>query len=175
MTRDDDATSVGTVGTYTLDGSAVGAPNPVLKRLFASCNDDPHGSVHRAWAVTVLFMILFVIIACVEAISIKHDEEASLALEIAAYFTGLLHLVIAIVGTFVLKRFSTSFTIGCFLGVSVVVSQQNLLLFAAFHRYRHGDTHSNSIFADLALTLCFLLTFFSLILYHFRDHIIEAK
>ena len=54
----------------------------------------------------------------------------------------------------------------------MVVSQQNLLLFAAFVRYQHGNVVSNVIFAYLALALFLLLTFFSLILGHFRHYII---
>lgn len=97
---------------------------------------------------------------------------ASLALEIASYWSALLHLVLAVLGTFILKRFSTAFTVGCFLGVTVVVSQQNLLLFAAFYHYQHGNAGFNLIFADLALALFLILTFFSLILGHFRHYII---
>lgn len=97
---------------------------------------------------------------------------ASVALEIASYWSAALHLILAILGTFILKRFSTAFTVGCFLGVTVVVSQQNLLLFAAFYHYQHGNPMFNLIFADLALALFMILTFFSLILGHFRHYII---
>ncbi len=97
---------------------------------------------------------------------------ASVALEIAAYWSAALHIILAVLGTFILKRFSTAFTVGCFLGVTVVVSQQNLLLFAAFYHYKYGNAAFNFIFADLALALFMLLTFFSLILGHFRNYII---
>lgn len=40
--------------------------NPILKKMFATCEDDALGSVHRAWAVTVLFMIVFFIVAIIE-------------------------------------------------------------------------------------------------------------
>ena len=32
---------------------------PILKQLFVGFEDDAPGSVHRAWAVTVLFMVIF--------------------------------------------------------------------------------------------------------------------
>ena len=98
--------------------------------------------------------------------------SASKALEIASYWSAILHLLLAIIGTFILKRFSTAFTVGCFLGVTVVVSQQNLLMFAAFYHYQHGNSVTNVIFADLGFALFMILTFFSLILGHFRHHII---
>ena len=40
--------------------------NPILKKCFVSCESDALGSVHRAWAVTVLFMVLFFIVAIIE-------------------------------------------------------------------------------------------------------------
>mmetsp|Transcript_11764 Transcript_11764/g.18052 ORF Transcript_11764/g.18052 Transcript_11764/m.18052 type:complete len:185 (-) Transcript_11764:423-977(-) len=149
--------------------------NPILKRLFATCEQDALGSVHRAWAVTVLFMVLFFIVAIIEANQIGDDYEVSNALCIASYWSAFLHLIFAILGTFVLKRFSTAFAVGCFLGCSVVISQQNLFMFLAFIKYQHGSVFGNVIFADLAFALCGLLTFFSLILGHFRHFIIVKQ
>mmetsp|Transcript_27245 Transcript_27245/g.41141 ORF Transcript_27245/g.41141 Transcript_27245/m.41141 type:complete len:184 (-) Transcript_27245:384-935(-) len=146
--------------------------NPILKKCFVSCESDALGSVHRAWAVTVLFMVLFFIVAIIEANQISDDEEVSNALCIASYWSAFLHLAFAILGTFVLKRFSTAFAVGCFLGAAVVISQQNLFMFAAFIKYQHGSVFGNVIFADLAFALFGLLTFFSLILGHFRHYII---
>ncbi|KAL7529821.1 hypothetical protein ACHAXR_007173 [Thalassiosira sp. AJA248-18] len=175
----DDGTSAGGDDAYTYDDTITetGRPqkkgNPILRKLFASCEDDALGSVHRAWAVTVLFMVIFFVVSCIEATKLQEMASgAGLALEIAAYWSAVLHLTLAILGTFILKRFSTAFTVGCFLGVTVVVSQQNLLLFASFYHYQHGNTTFNLIFADLALALFMILTFFSLILGHFRHHII---
>jgi hypothetical protein len=93
-------------------------------------------------------------------------------LEMASLWSAVLHLLLAILGTFILKRFSTAFTVGCFLGLTVVISQQNLLLFAAFYHYKHGDRVFNVIFADLAFALFVILTFFSIILGHFRHYVI---
>ena len=109
---------------------------------------------------------------CQTANQISDDEEVSNALCIASYWSAFLHLTFAILGTFVLKRFSTAFAVGCFLGFSVVISQQNLFMFAAFIKYQHGSVFGNVIFADLAFALGLLLIFFSLILGHFRHYII---
>ena len=40
--------------------------NPILTKLFMTCENDAMGSVHRAWAVTVLFMVIFFIVAIIE-------------------------------------------------------------------------------------------------------------
>jgi hypothetical protein len=42
---------------------------PILKQLFVGCEDDAPGSVHRAWAITVLFMVIFF------AVSISEGES----------------------------------------------------------------------------------------------------
>ena len=104
--------------------------------------------------------------------AINGDANVSNALSIAAYWSACLHLSFAILGTFILKRFSTAFAVGCFLGITVIISQQNLFMFAAFVKYQHGSVIGNVIFADLAFALFGLLTFFSLILGHFRHYII---
>ena len=39
---------------------------PVLQRLFASCDGDAVGTVHRAWAVTVLVMVVFFAVSVME-------------------------------------------------------------------------------------------------------------
>jgi hypothetical protein len=104
--------------------------------------------------------------------AINGDANVSNALSIAAYWSAFLHFSFAILGTFILKRFSTAFAVGCFLGITVIISQQNLFMFAAFVKYQHGSVIGNVIFADLAFALFGLLTFFSLILGHFRHYII---
>jgi len=76
-TTTDDVTEGDTAGgddTYTYDETTAVSTenggkrkgNPILKKLFASCEDDALGSVHRAWAVTVLFMVVFFIVSIIE-------------------------------------------------------------------------------------------------------------
>lgn len=54
----------------------------------------------------------------------------------------------------------------------MIITQQNLFMFAAFIRYQHGSVMGNVIFADLAFALFGLLMFFSLMLGHFRHYVI---
>ena len=179
----------------------------ILNRLFKSCEKDAVGSVHRAWALAVLFMLLFFVFAILEGKSVssgvcfevsrlspppfkapnshidtskiqanklREDADATLTLQVAAYYSAFVHLLLMILGTFVLKRFSTAFTVGCFLGVTLILSQQNLLMFAAFFNYSHGDGATNKVFANLSLMLFLCLGFFTLIMGHFKDKIIVA-
>ena len=67
----DDGTSAAD-DTYTYDDTINDSVarqkkgNPILRKLFASCEDDALGSVHRAWAVTVLFMVIFFVVSIIE-------------------------------------------------------------------------------------------------------------
>uniref|UniRef100_A0A7S1ZUY8 Uncharacterized protein n=1 Tax=Trieres chinensis TaxID=1514140 RepID=A0A7S1ZUY8_TRICV len=149
------------------------AARGLMGAMFTSCEADPRGSVHRAWGVSLIFIVMFFVVAIAEVASLN-TNDGSTALTIAASWTGLTQLAMAVLGTFVLKRFPTSFSVGFFLGLIVIVAQQNLLLFATFHGYRHGTPQSNHIFADLALTLFVVYVFFALILFHFREHILVA-
>lgn len=93
---------------------------------------------------------------------------------IASIWSGIVHLILGVLGTFVLKRFPTSFSVGFFLGVLVVIASQNLILFGTFHGYAYGKTSTNTAFANVGLCLFLILTIFSLMLYHFKKYIVVA-
>ena len=38
----------------------------ILSKLFSSCDGDPQGSVHRAWGITLLFIVIFFVLAFIE-------------------------------------------------------------------------------------------------------------
>lgn len=39
----------------------------VMDRIFSSCSDDPKGSVHRAWGISLLFVIVYFTLSIVES------------------------------------------------------------------------------------------------------------
>jgi hypothetical protein len=39
----------------------------ILARVFGSCQSDPKGSIHRAWGVSLLFIVFFFVISIVES------------------------------------------------------------------------------------------------------------
>jgi hypothetical protein len=43
------------------------AANGCLSRLFSSCSGDPRGSIHRAWGVSLLFILAFFVLSVVES------------------------------------------------------------------------------------------------------------
>ena len=103
-----------------------------------------------------------------------HSKGSSKALVLASIWTGILHVTLAVLGTFVLKRFPTSFAIGFFLGFLVIIANQNLILFGVFHGYSLGTGRTNHIFSNLALTLFLVLSFFTALLMNFRDFLVVA-
>ena len=93
---------------------------------------------------------------------------------LASIFTGVTHLMLGILGTFVLKRFPTSFSVGFFLGILVILANQNMMLMATFHGYAHGSPRTNQVFANLGFVLFVMLAAFAVMLYHFKSRIIVA-
>ena len=56
-----------TMATEIDDGFLGGEPNSTLSKLFLSCSGDPQGSVHRAWGISLLFVVVYFIAAVVES------------------------------------------------------------------------------------------------------------
>jgi hypothetical protein len=59
-TAEDDTTS-----TYLDRG--VESANGFLNKLFSSCAEDPKGSVHRAWGISLIFVVIFFIVSVIES------------------------------------------------------------------------------------------------------------
>ena len=45
----------------------VTAAQGMLGKLFMSCQKDPRGSVHRAWGISLLFVVLYFVVAVIES------------------------------------------------------------------------------------------------------------
>lgn len=110
---------------------------------------------------------------CFSVWNLKSDAGSS-ALMLASIFTGITHLFLGILGTFVLKRFPTSFSVGFFLGILVILANQNMMLMATFHGYTYGSSRTNQVFANLGFVLFLMLACFAVMLYHFKSRIIVA-
>uniref|UniRef100_A0A7S4AFL5 MARVEL domain-containing protein n=1 Tax=Pseudo-nitzschia australis TaxID=44445 RepID=A0A7S4AFL5_9STRA len=144
----------------------------ILNKLFSSCTPDPRGSVHRAWGISLLFVVVYFALSIFEMVTLHQSGDASIALLVAVIWTGLIHLALGVLGTFVLKRFPTSFSVGFFLGVLVVLANQNIILYASFHKYTQGSARANQVFASLGFVLFGVLTFMTLLLVHFKQEVV---
>ncbi|GKY90842.1 hypothetical protein MPSEU_000057000 [Mayamaea pseudoterrestris] len=159
--------------TAVTNDDAEGWPHTWLHKAFGSCQEDPRGSVHRAWGVCLIFILLYFVVSVIEMINVQ-SNGGSMALVVGSVWTGIMHLLLGVVGTFVLKRFPTAFSIGFFLGTIMVILNQDLIVFGTFHAYGYGKQRTNRMFANVALTLFGVLSVFSLMLYHFKRTIIVA-
>uniref|UniRef100_A0A7S4JLF0 Uncharacterized protein n=1 Tax=Odontella aurita TaxID=265563 RepID=A0A7S4JLF0_9STRA len=103
------------------------------------------------------------------------NSGGPIALAIAAGLCGIVQLAAAVTGTFVLKRFPTRFSVGFFLGLIVIISQQCLIAFVAFGgRHVEEDGRNSLVFANISLALFLVYGVFALMLVHFREHIVLA-
>ena len=41
--------------------------NNILTKLFSSCSPDPRGSVHRAWGISLLFVVMYFALSIFES------------------------------------------------------------------------------------------------------------
>jgi len=41
--------------------------NGLLGKMFNSCADDPKGSIHRAWGISLIFIILYFVLSILES------------------------------------------------------------------------------------------------------------
>ena len=98
----------------------------------------------------------------------------SRALVVAAVWTGIVHLILAVLGTFILKRFPTSFAVGFLLGILLVIANQDLILFGTFRGYNFGSPATNQAFGAVGFLIFVGLTLFAVLLFHFKKHVVVA-
>jgi hypothetical protein len=103
------------------------------------------------------------------------EGGASQALAAAAIWSILVQISLAITGTFILKRFSTSFSIGFLLGLVALVAQQNFLLSVVFwNNTNFGSVGTNTAFANFSFATCAVHTLFVLIAANFRENLVSV-
>jgi hypothetical protein len=81
-------------------------------------------------------------------------------------------------GTFIMKRFPTSFAIGFLFGMIIVFINQNIIYMITFTHYNHNAGNaagSNSrLYSAFSLLLAIVLSMFGILLFHFQKYIIVA-
>jgi zinc transporter ZupT len=102
------------------------------------------------------------------------QNGASWPFLIAATWTAIIQLGMAVVGTFIIKRFSTPFSVGFLLGMVIFVAQQQLMLAVTFWHTRYGDFNTNIVFSNFSFALFVVYSFFGCILQNYREDIMVA-
>lgn len=67
MPTDNDEISMGNQSHFD---RGVSSANGLLARVFSSCDADPKGSVHRAWGISLIFIVLYFVMAIIESTSL---------------------------------------------------------------------------------------------------------
>jgi hypothetical protein len=175
----------------------------LLDKVLFQCADDPVGNVHRTWAVLLVSAVIYFALSILEStyrvnfhlsfFTISHSVVATLsaihlsgghasrALMIAAIWNGTMQcLGLGLIGTFILKRFPTSFAIGFLLGLVVVCFNQNILFFFAFRSHNRQDDANaapggtSRLYNACSLWLALVLAIFGTMLFHFQQYVIVA-
>eukprot|EP01036_Dinobryon_divergens_P030245 gene30245-39456_t len=142
-----------------------------------------------AWLVSlILVFVVFIVAAVAASKSASSDtsgENNMVSDAPAASFTGvwtaLVLIVIAIVGTVIMRRYQTSMAIGFLLGLVFIMTQQMLILFAIFvERSQIPNetktfTGSQQAMAIFAWFLFLIYAAFGLMLAVFRDDVIKEE
>ena len=51
----------------SMDETEASRDAPLMNRLFSSCAEDPKGSVHRAWGISLIFLVFYFVISVIES------------------------------------------------------------------------------------------------------------
>lgn len=43
------------------------ATKGLMGKMFGACSSDPRGSVHRAWGISLLFVVFYFVLAVIES------------------------------------------------------------------------------------------------------------
>lgn len=94
-----------------------------------------------------------------------------------AIWTAILCMAISVGGTVVMRKFQTAFSIGCLLGVVVVMANQCLILVAIFgaeaQREKSRKRQTDDVFVVFMFFLCVAYLFFASLLAVFRNELIK--
>merc|ERR1719438_277513 len=136
--------------------------------------DDPKGTVHRAWASVLAFIVMIFFAGIFESTTIRADNGPG-SLSLVAIWSSAVHGILAIAGTFVIRRFPTNFALGFLLGLLLIVSQQDIILHSTFKLYKDLTKNSGGIFAFLSMIMAIILIGFAAFLAIFRDVILTTS
>ena len=104
------------------------------------------------------------------------SSSSSPALLLACVWHGMMQFImIGLMGTFIMKRFPTSFAIGFLFGTVLVFINQNLIYMIAFSHFGNNAANGNSrLYSAFSLLLAIVLCMFGILLFHFQKYVIVA-
>jgi len=133
--------------------------------------DDPKGRIHRAWAIVLIFLTFIFFTGIFESTTIQTANGPD-SLALAAIWSSVVHGILAILGTFIIRRFPTQFAIGFFLGLLVIIAQQDIIIHSTFKQYKQTVHRSGGFFSFLSMLVALMLIGFTSFLAVYRDAIL---
>ncbi len=106
------------------------------------------------------------------------NSSSSPALLLACVWHGMMQFImIGLMGTFIMKRFPTSFAIGFLFGTVLVFINQNLIYMIAFSHFNNNNNAANGnsrLYSAFSLLVAIVLCMFGILLFHFQKYVIVA-
>ena len=103
---------------------------------------------------------------------------SSPALLLACLWHGMMQFImIGLMGTFIMKRFPTSFAIGFLFGMIIVFINQNIIYMITFTHYNRNAQYgvaNSRLYSAFSMLLAIVLCMFGILLFHFQKYIIVA-
>ena len=136
-----------------------------------------------AWLLSLVFVVCAFIVACVAANKMASSSTTSTPAAFACIWTCLVLIVLSVLGTVIMRRFQSAISIGFFLGVVFVMSNQMLILFAIFAERSQviGATAGKEVqqaqqaMAVFSFFLWLVYGFFGLVLGIFRNDVVKEE
>ena len=138
-----------------------------------------------AWLLSLVFVLCAFIVACVAANKMANSATGltSTPAAFACIWTCLVLVVLSILGTVIMRRFQSALSIGFFLGVVFVMSNQMLILFAIFAERSQvvGATagiavqQAQQAMAVFSFFLWLVYGWFGLVLAIFRNDVVKQE
>jgi len=136
-----------------------------------------------AWILSLVLVFCAFIIACVAASKMASGTTNSTPAAFACVWTCLVLIVLSVLGTVIMRRFQSALSIGFFLGVVFVMTNQMLILFAFFAERSKvvGATagpqvqQAQQAMAVFSFFLFLVYGFFGLVLGIFRNEVVKQE
>jgi len=170
--NDNDDSNNGISSCYSfLPSSMHDKLNELISQIHRVELDDAKGRVHRGWAIVLIFLTLIFFTGIFESTTIQTSNGPD-SLALAAIWSSVVHGILAILGTFIIRRFPTQFAIGFFLGLLVIIAQQDIIIHSTFKQYKQTMRKSGGFFSFLSMIVALLLVGFTAFLAIYRDAIL---
>mmetsp|Transcript_31916 Transcript_31916/g.30425 ORF Transcript_31916/g.30425 Transcript_31916/m.30425 type:complete len:183 (+) Transcript_31916:43-591(+) len=144
-------------------------------RKRACCLTKAKKAITIAWLISLVLVLGTFIVACIATYQLsKGGESSSIHASFAAIWTCIILILLSVLGTVIMRRFQAAISIGFFLGLVFVMSNQMLIVFAIFADRGYQDSTQRAM-AVFSFFLFLVYGFFGSVLAIFRKDFIKQE